>query len=534
MCVGNARGPAGRWLRRVIIAVVVGSAACGAGCLRVESAIGLPGVASVADGESIVDIATARAQWRNPATWPARIDVRSGLTRANVAERSDGPGVTNKPMGVIREVRGPISLMRRGDVAQKVIDQELAEDVSLLMARRRGKIMATRVTAVGEGRGSFVCMTSDEPGADAVWDGPAGKPLMYLKFVSGRTADAGFSDEFTWVAKGDGVSPGDDEGAVVELPARGGNNNRVFVERTWFALYSAKLNAGQQPKGLLVLMPGIFGTPKGVIEDFIGSLRGRGYMVLRMLAHPSRFTERVSFTIATDLDLEAQARRVAEVFTDRAAETAYAVQAAMMYVRQQRPEVRSMPAVLMGMSGGGVVLPTVLARDPGRFCGAVVVAGGADSLRLAWKSSYREMIDAVRFTWLRPRAGGPSGLAYRDGLEALTGLGDKAGRYESYTPTERELDAFAELYHRHAPLDGVRTGPALAGLPSLFVVASDDTAVPAPTSDRLWSLAGKPERWVIGGGHELLFLTFNWHASKLIDWIDSVVIKAGTPGSAAR
>ena len=49
------------------------------------------------------------------------------------------------------------------------------------------------------------------------------------------------------------------------------------------------------------------------------------------------------------------------------------------------------------MSGGAMVLPTVIARNPNAYSAAVLIAGGADYLQVAMESNYATWIDALRF-----------------------------------------------------------------------------------------------------------------------------------------
>ena len=58
------------------------------------------------------------------------------------------------------------------------------------------------------------------------------------------------------------------------------------------------------------------------------------------------------------------ARKAARLNDERVAEGAYATKAALDYVHGLRPELVGKPVVLVGMSGGAMMLPTVYAYSP--------------------------------------------------------------------------------------------------------------------------------------------------------------------------
>jgi alpha-beta hydrolase superfamily lysophospholipase len=155
----------------------------------------------------------------------------------------------------------------------------------------------------------------------------------------------------------------------------------------------------------------------------------------------------------------------------------------------QRPSLADRPRVIMGLSAGAMVLPTVVARQPAAFDAAILIAGGADYMSIALRSSYAGWVDALRFVWL--------GAA----------------------PTEQQRREAIALYRSASPLDPLRTAPVLRTMPTLMIHARSDTAVPADLGDELWELAGRPERWSFAGGHEWLFIFLPGHTERMISWL---------------
>ncbi|MFI4896265.1 MAG: alpha/beta hydrolase [Phycisphaerales bacterium JB059] len=310
-----------------------------------------------------------------------------------------------------------------------------------------------------EGPGSYVFIKSFQS-RDAPADAPdpsPDDPSEVFRFVSGeRAPDAG--------------------------PAH------VEIQRTWFALYDPA--PGAEDRGVIALLPGMFGTPQPVIHTTVRRLRAEGWTVLRMLSHPGRFTQKARFEIEA-ADIEAGAARIARVFNDRTAEVAYSVEGALEHVHEQRPGLRSLPHVLLGMSGGAMALPTVHARTPDTYDAAILIAGGANFLEINLRSNYAEWIDSVELAW------------------------------SGSIPGREQTEALLKSYLQHAHLDAVHTAPTLKGKPVLVLHAARDKAVPAETGERLWRLLGEPERWVFPVGHELIFAALPFQLDRMVEWLDN-------------
>lgn len=272
-------------------------------------------------------------------------------------------------------------------------------------------------------------------------------------------------------------------------------DQRVSIERTWMALYDAK---APEPKGTIVLIPGMLGTPQPIVEGMVRYWRNSGYTVLRMLSHPSRFTERVEVPIA-DGQEAAAGERLARIYDQRTAECAYAADAGLDRVFAQRPALADKPVVLVGMSGGAMVLPTVYAYAPGRYDAAVLIAGGVNFLKISALSNYADWIDAIVIDWDPDNP-------------------DSNGR-----PTPERLNRLSDAYLASSRLDATHTAGELADIPVLMLHATNDKAVPSAQGEALWRLLGTPERWVFPVGHELIFVMLPTQGERLTAWIDQAI-----------
>lgn len=273
---------------------------------------------------------------------------------------------------------------------------------------------------------------------------------------------------------------------VLTADARGeGAETGYQCQRTWFALYEPR---GEAVGETVVLLPGMFGTPEPVIDTLVGKLRDRGWHVLRMLTHSSRFTERREVTLDPGAP-SAMAGEIGAEFSDRAAENALATEAVCAHIAETSPETPIGARIGLGMSGGGMVLPTVMVREHDAYRAAVYIGAGVDLAAIAIDSNYADWIDAVRLRW-------------------------------EGEPTDEQRAAFTEAYLGAAPLDSYATAPAVADIPSLMIHGEHDMAVPAALGDLLWERLGEPERWSVEATHETLFLAYlPGKLDDLLDWL---------------
>lgn len=281
------------------------------------------------------------------------------------------------------------------------------------------------------------------------------------------------------------------------------NDATLSVERTWFSVYEpigadAKA-AAPALRGVALISPGLLGTPMGTMNALATLLRRDGWLVVRMMAQPSRFTQDITFELDAAGDVAAQAAFIAKELDGRAAECAYSVEGVLGHLEEKRPELKGLPRVAIGFSGGAITLPTIMAREPARYRAAVLVGGGADFWLMNQRSNYRELIDAMHEKW----AGGK--------------------------PTPEALAALDAAYLNVASLDSYHTAAAMKGVKTLMIQGNSDLAVPSPLGDVLWERLGRPERWIDeGAGHETLFMDMTReYFPKVAEWLREAVPAAG-------
>lgn len=339
---------------------------------------------------------------------------------------------------------------------------------------------------------------------------------MEYRHAEALARGVGMEEGFRFVPEGPGslVFMPPVEGLGAEAPEQPGDESEVFVfvsaqetaestpvdprvalERTWMALYDATT---PEVKGTIVLIPGMLGTPQPIIEGQVRYWRNNGWAVVRFLAHPARFTERVEAPIEPGEEEEV-GRRLAGVYDTRTAECAYAADAAVEYVLGKRRMLRDKPVVLVGMSGGAMVMPTVYAYAPERYDAAVLVAGGANFLKISAMSNYADWIDAVVLDW-EPEDPASTGEAEPE-----------------------RLGRVSNAYLGASRMDATHTAPEMAGIPVLMMHATRDKAVPSETGEALWRLLDRPERWAYGVGHEMIFVMLPTQAGRMQAWIERAV-----------
>lgn len=377
--------------------------------------------------------------WKSAEAWPARF----------------GREPKDVPQGVV------IEFTLDGQTVWRSVDAVTARGLDLWNARQDGaRLVAEGKDApwfVEAGEGGFgmvrvVRRPTDKP------DDP--RPAAAMMFVSGQQGSE-----------------------------QHGPRPQVVLERTWFSLYDPTKGPA---RGVAVVMPGLFGTPEAVFDQSVRHLQSRGWIVLRMMAQPTRYTEKLRVEVDPE-DPSRAAATLAEVFDQRVAECAYAVEAALGWLVEKRPEARGLPRAILGGSGGAMSLPTVVARMPGAFSAAVMIAGGADFATIAATSNYVDWVDSVRITW-------PGGMA-----------------------TAAQREALGRAYLERSKLDSFHTASALEGVPTLVLHATRDKAVPAAQGDLLWTRLGKPERWEYVMGHEMIFISLPFRLASILDWLDANV-----------
>lgn len=471
--------PAGK---SVIQGLVAGAAmaAVGAasGCLSVYPASGLRAESGYGGQRGTSSVLAARAESPDAPLdaaaerWPARW------------------GGEDAPRGVIVPLRTPVGDLRQAHLGRfhQLRTGEAEYDQAARLAKAVGIEGGFRFET--EGPGSLVYLPPLEAAAAPVGDADdADLP------AADAPADAAGAEVFVFVSgKETGESTPQDP--------------RIAIERTWMALYDATGGeAGANPLGTIVLIPGMLGTPQPIIEGMISFWRNSGFAVLRLMAHPSRFTERVEMPVPDGAEAAAGAA-LARIYDERTAETAYAVDAGLTHALVRRPSLAGKPVTLIGMSGGAMVLPSVYAYAPERYDAAVLIAGGVNFLRISALSNYADWIDAIVLDW--------------DADDAAS-----LGR-----ATPEELERLSNAYLAASELDSTHTAAAMADIPVLMLHATRDRAVPSDLGEAMWRLLGTPERWVFPVGHEMIFVMLPMQAERMTAWIKGAIAPNPEAGEA--
>ena len=299
--------------------------------------------------------------------------------------------------------------------------------------------------------------------------------------------------------EGPSLAAGPDTGEVFVFASARAEAPPRALDRTFFAYYppapARKSDPTPELRAVALLMPGLLGMPETTMDPLTRTLRNHGIGVLRMLCQPARFTERIEFTIDRD-QMEASAAAVAACFNDRTAECAYAAEAAWRQVESRHPGAAALPRLVIGMSGGALTIPTVVAREPHKYRAATLIGGGGDFWLINERSNYRTNVDSVRCAW------------------------------KGATPTQAELAEFDRLYLARAYLDSYHTAPALNGIRTLMVHGELDRAVPAELGELLWERVGNPERWSYAASHEMLCGLLPTEFARLNAWIEQALFGA--------
>ncbi len=179
------------------------------------------------------------------------------------------------------------------------------------------------------------------------------------------------------------------------------------------------------------------------------------------------------------------------------ADIAYSWEAALAFVERKCPAVAGKPVAYVGMSFGGIVGPTVVARLGDRVKATVLAGAGANLMGIASESDI-------------------------DGLDlALVGADGKR-----IMPGSAECRTISEMYLQKAAWDSYNTAPFLVGRPVLLVQGRSDTTVPSRYGELLWERLGKPERWSAWYGHPLLIYFIGDHRKEIVDWLERHVAEA--------
>jgi len=454
------------------------AAACVA-CFSADSAQAqqpslVPTPASVSAPKWVPDPAWPYADFAQ--AWPARVR----LPESSVSSR----------LGVIREHSGPILGWYQRFAMSEAVEvwpEDTADAAAFLHAMGvdppggpDGKPLPASVQFERRG-GYVVSFEANDNRKLSQTPKPQDRPELLFKYISGEI-------------------PGHPSPVIVQEPARGVDGKPgtgIELQRTSFALFEPYADAealkgvltAEKSRGIALVMPGLFGTPDPVIDALVRRLRQDRWFVLRLLAASSRFTEHVEFVVDPTIDMTEQAKTIGTSLGNRAAEIAYAVEAAFAHVESRRPDLATLHRVVIGGSAGAITLPTVVAREVEKYKAAVFVGGAVDFWLINYRSNYRRGVDAIHVEWKG-----------RDATDA----------------EQRTLD---ELIVRHSPLDSFHTTEVLRDKPVFILHGALDRAVPAALGDVLWERLRRPRRLSLQVGHELLFAGLASRLDEIVPWL---------------
>lgn len=377
----------------------------------------------------------------------------------------------SKPVTI--EVMEPVELRSDGWYFARVGDRAAEGRVKdpEVDAELRALLGNTDIEVVWEGAGSGL-----------IFEGPAGYTNSQLRAVP----------EQTWLHTRWVVDDG-----------------RAVLNRTWWSWYEPI--EGVDARGVVVVLPGMLSTPEPMIEMLMRGLRGQGWGVMRMLAHPSRYSENAK-VLTVGREADEIAREFAHDVDERMEAMIASVDAALGRVSEE-PGAR----VLLAMSGGTLAAPGVVGSlvdggdESSVFDAAVLIGAGADVLTMSETSAYASFLGGLRLDW---------------------------GEAKRYDPAK--LAAISTAYRGLETLEPYAMAPKASAVRTLMIQGSKDRAVPTRLGEMLWERLGEPERWLAPMGHELLFYAYlPMKAKSLLEWIDEtqldqtqldeVPLKNGTP-----
>lgn len=253
----------------------------------------------------------------------------------------------------------------------------------------------------------------------------------------------------------------------------------------------------EQTRGLMVHLTGLAGLgPDGTL---LRLMREQGWRVV-VVTPPGNVIQEVDLLLGGvqlevagtgEDELRWVAALVAREVDDRLAEWAYVVEAALVHLRARHPELHEVPRVLSGLSMGAIALPAVAARLADGFDAAVLIAGGANALKILRESSL--------------------------GLEGPRVV------HEHRPLGAQAWERLTRLYLEQTRLDPFAAAGFLDRTPVLVVCATADGIVPVECGELLERRLGYPDRLALPFGHILLHVFLPGQSRRICDWIEASV-----------
>lgn len=199
------------------------------------------------------------------------------------------------------------------------------------------------------------------------------------------------------------------------------------------------------------------------------------------------------FSLTSSTDTAELGERIAVAVDEAMTLHAYAAEAVVAYMDSRDPTLAPRPIVVVGLSAGALVAPTVAARlrelHGPRLAALVDIAGGADLFAISRKGSLSD-----------------------GGIEL-------APRKAPQPPAGR-VARVHESYLEYARLDPYYTAAALHDLPVLVVAARRDTVIPFSSAELLIERLARPDRILTFGDHPVLYWLLPEEAHRIARWIN--------------
>ncbi len=224
----------------------------------------------------------------------------------------------------------------------------------------------------------------------------------------------------------------------------------------------------------------------------------RGWAVVGCRVPLFTFEEEAHFVVfQRGMGNDDVAKKVAKYVDDLVAEWAISVEAMLDYLVEARPDIPQDRTAIIGCSLGALVLPGTVAWNSRRFRAAVLIAGGANLLRI---------LGHIQITDERDRSHRPISLHPVGPVDAA------------------QVGRLYELYLAQSKLDPYAAADSLRNRPVLMLQSRQDAFIPAELGDLLYERLGRPERWSYPFfGHLLLFWWLPHEANAIADWIERAV-----------
>lgn len=243
------------------------------------------------------------------------------------------------------------------------------------------------------------------------------------------------------------------------------------------------------PKGLIVYFPGLGSSEYEV--PLVREMQSRGWAVLFVSTPRVWWYKPMRFEIASQAGVSDAAKRIAAAVDDQLAEPAYALEAGLSYVKQNRPMLAGKPVVVMGFSAGALFAPAAVARVKDQVDAVVLMGAGGNLLEISQTSDLTN--GGVELDW---KGGGVPG-SWRNEL------------YQRYLSESR--------------LDPVHMVRAFADKPMLLGLAEFDSTVPAKNGRMMAAAMVGADRLNFAMGHRLMFWKLANRAKDVGDWVEKSV-----------